>query len=61
MPREKKVCAYCGNDRFGMTRHYVGFSHLCTKLCKEKFIKRRMRQIADYKNWLTRVSHTQTS
>ena len=25
MPIEKKVCAYCGKNRFGLVRHFVGF------------------------------------
>jgi hypothetical protein len=55
MSKEKKVCAYCGTNRFGLVRHYVGFNHLCTKLCKDRFQERRRREIADYKDWLNRL------
>jgi hypothetical protein len=53
MSKERRICAYCGNNRFGLTRHYVGFNHhLCTKLCKERFLERRAREFADYRSWL---------
>jgi hypothetical protein len=58
MSKEKKVCAYCGNNRFGLVRHYVGFSHLCSKVCKDRFQERRKREIADYKDMLNSVSKT---
>ena len=57
MPTEKNVCAYCGN-RFGLVRHFVGFNHFCTRLCKERFLERRVREISEYKNWLNRISRT---
>ena len=57
MPREKNACAYCGNHRFGLIRHFVGFKHFCTRLCKERFLERRAREMAEYRNWLDRVSH----
>ena len=49
MPIEKKFCAYCGKNRFGLVRHFVGFHHLCTRLCKERFLERRARVLADYR------------
>ena len=45
----QKVCAYCGKNRFGMVRNYVGFNHLCTRLCKERFLERRAREVAEYR------------
>jgi hypothetical protein len=60
MPIEKKVCAYCGKNRFGLVRHFVGFHHLCTRLCKERFLERRAREIADYRKLLNRISHNRT-
>ena len=45
----QKVCAYCGKNRFGLVRYYVGFNHLCTRLCKERFLERRARKVADYR------------
>jgi hypothetical protein len=37
----KRTCAECGNNRFGLIRHYSGFNQFCTRLCKERFFKRR--------------------
>ena len=45
----QKVCAYCGKNRFGLVRHHVGFNHLCTRLCKERFLERRAREVARWK------------
>jgi hypothetical protein len=32
----KRTCAECGNNRFGLIRHYSGFSQFCTRLCEER-------------------------
>jgi hypothetical protein len=60
MPKEKKVCAYCGKSRFGLVRHFVGFHHLCTRFCKERFLERRAREIAEYRRLLNGISHNRT-
>ena len=36
MPIEKKVCAYCGKNGFGLVRHFVGFHHLCTRAFSDR-------------------------
>jgi hypothetical protein len=60
MPKEKKVCAYCGKSRFGLVRHFVGFHRLCTRLRKERFLERRAREIANYRKLLNHISHNRT-
>jgi hypothetical protein len=37
----KRTCAECANNRFGLIRYYSGFNQFCTRLCKERFLKRR--------------------
>jgi hypothetical protein len=60
IPIEKKVCAYCRKNRFGLIRHFVGFHHLCTKALQGAVPGAPPREIADYRKLLNRISHNRT-
>lgn len=50
--RRKRECSECGGHTFGLIRHYVGFNHLCSRLCKEQFLARKEREWGDRKKHL---------
>jgi hypothetical protein len=49
----KRTCAHCGNNRFGLIRYYVGFNQFCTRLCKERYVKRREIERRDKSRFLS--------
>lgn len=53
---KKRTCAECGNNRFGLIRHYVGFKHFCCLLCKERHKDRRARELREQRDWLAYLS-----
>jgi hypothetical protein len=57
---KKRRCMYCGGA-FGLTRHYVGFQHLCTRSCKDRFLARREMEMTDFKRWLGYLSRAPTN